>query len=212
MDNLFGSDLHHQIKNELNLIDKDWNIPSEFPDLTGHKEIAVDLETKDPNIKTLGPGWARNDGHIIGVAVAAGEDKWYFPMRHQNGHNLDAKMVLKWINRQLSIPDMNIIMHNATYDAGWLRAEGVEIKGNIIDTENRWSFGLDAMARDYAGIRKDEKLLKAAAEAWGIDPKAEMWQLPPMYVGAYAEQDALATLKLWQSLRIELEKQDLWSI
>ncbi|MCP4453022.1 MAG: hypothetical protein GY809_16290, partial [Planctomycetes bacterium] len=214
------SDLHHQIKNELNLIDKDWNIPSEFPDLTGHKEIAVDLETKDPNIKTLGPGWARKDGHIIGVAVAAGEDKWYFPMRHQNGHNLDAKMVLKWINRQLSVPDMNIIMHNATYDAGWLRAEGVEVKGNIIDTmitgalvdENRWSFGLDAMARDYAGIRKDEKLLKAAAEAWGIDPKAEMWQLPPMYVGAYAEQDALATLKLWQSLRIELEKQDLWSI
>jgi len=220
MDNLFGSDLQHQFKNELNLIDKNWNIPSEYPDLTGHKEIAVDLETKDPNIKTLGPGWARKDGHIIGVAVAAGDEKWYFPMRHQNGHNLDARMVLKWINRQLSVPDMNIIMHNATYDAGWLRAEGVEIKGNIIDTmitgalvdENRWSFGLDAMARDYAGIRKDEKLLKAAAEAWGIDPKAEMWQLPPMYVGSYAEQDALATLKLWQSLRIQLEKQDLWSI
>ena len=32
--NLFGSALHHQIKGELDLIDKDWNIPPEFPDLT----------------------------------------------------------------------------------------------------------------------------------------------------------------------------------
>ena len=53
---LFGSALHHQIKNELDLIDADWNIPPEYPDLTGYREVAVDLETYDPNIKTLGPG------------------------------------------------------------------------------------------------------------------------------------------------------------
>ena len=219
-DNLFGSALHHQFKGEMDMIDSDWNIPPEFPDLTGYKEVAVDLETKDPNIKNLGPGWARKDGHIIGIAVAAGEYKGYFPMRHENGHNLDPKMTLKWIKKQMSVPEMDVVMHNATYDAGWLRAEGVEIKGRIIDTmitgalvdENRWSFGLDAMARDYAGIRKDEKMLKAAAAAWGIDPKAEMWQLPPMYVGAYAERDAVATLQLWQALKIQLEEQHLWSI
>ena len=220
MTNLFGSALHHQIKNELNLIETDWNIPSGFPDLTGYNEVAVDLETYDPNIKTLGPGWARKDGHIIGIAVAAGEYKGYFPMRHENGHNLDAKMVIKWIKKQMSIPEMKVIMHNATYDAGWLRAEGVEIKGEIIDTmitgalvdENRWSFGLDAMARDYIQMRKQEKLLQAAAKEWGVDPKSGMYKLPPKYVGAYAEQDAVATLQLWQALKIELEKQDLWSI
>jgi len=218
--NLFGSALHHQIKGELDLIDKDWNIPPEYPDLTGYKDVAVDLETYDPNIKTLGPGWARKDGHIIGIAVAAGEYKGYFPIRHENSHNLDPKFTLKWLKKQMAVPDMNVIMHNATYDAGWMRAEGIEIQGRIIDTmitgalvdENRWSFGLDAMARDYAGIRKDEKLLKAAAKAWGIDPKAEMWQLPPMYVGAYAERDAVATLKLWQALKVELEDQELWGI
>ncbi len=217
---MFGSDLHHEFKGELNLVDKDWNIPTEFPDLTGYKEVAVDLETKDPNIKTLGPGWSRKDGHIIGIAVAAGEYQGYFPIRHENGHNLDAKIAMRWLGQQMAVPDMHVIMHNATYDAGWMRAEGVEIKGKIIDTmitgalvdENRWSFGLDAMARDYAGIRKDEKLLKAAAKAWGIDPKAEMWQLPPMYVGAYAERDAVATLKLWQALKVELEDQELWGI
>ena len=218
--NLFGSDLHHQIKGELDLIDKDWNIPPEYPDLTGYKDVAVDLETYDPNIKTLGPGWARNDGHIIGVAVAAGEYKGYFPIRHENAHNLDPKFTLKWLKKQMAVPDMNVIMHNATYDAGWMRAEGIEIQGRIIDTmitgalvdENRWSFGLDAMARDFVQLRKDEKLLQAAAKEWGVDPKAEMYKLPPKYVGSYAEQDAVATLKLWEALKIQLEEQELWHI
>ena len=218
--NLFGSDLHHQIKGELDLIDKDWNIPPEYPDLTGYKDVAVDLETYDPNIKTLGPGWARNDGHIIGVAVAAGEYKGYFPIRHENAHNLDPKFTLKWLKKQMAVPEMNVIMHNATYDAGWMRAEGIEIQGRIIDTmitgalvdENRWSFGLDAMARDFVQLRKDEKLLQAAAKEWGVDPKAEMYKLPPKYVGSYAEQDAVATLKLWEALKIQLEEQELWHI
>ncbi len=218
--NLFGSDLHHQIKNELDLIDADWNIPPEYPDLTGYSEVAVDLETYDPNIKTLGPGWARKDGHIIGIAVAAGEYKGYFPIRHENSHNLDPKFTLRWLKKQMSVPDMNVIMHNATYDAGWMRAEGIEIKGRIIDTmitgalvnENRWSFGLDAMARDYVSLRKNERLLQAAAKEWGVDPKSGMYKLPPKYVGAYAEQDAVATLKLWQALKVKLEEEELWHI
>ncbi len=37
----------------------DWTPPSELPDITDRDEIAIDLETRDPNLKTLGPGWAR---------------------------------------------------------------------------------------------------------------------------------------------------------
>ena len=214
------SDLTFHIKGEMDIIEEDWNIPTEYPDLTGYKEVAVDLETKDPNLTTLGPGWARNDGHIIGIAVAAGEYKGYFPIRHENGHNLDPRITMKWIKKQMSVPEMNVIMHNATYDAGWLRAEGVEIKGRIIDTmvtgalvdENRWSFGLDAMARDYAGIRKDEKLLKAAALDRGLNPKSEMYKLPPRFVGGYAEMDAVATLALWQALKVLIDKDELWDV
>lgn len=55
-DNLFSStnDKDYQIKNEMDLIEHDWNIPPEFPDLRHCKELAVDLETCDPNLKTLG--------------------------------------------------------------------------------------------------------------------------------------------------------------
>ena len=34
----------------------EWLPPQDFPDLSDHKEIAIDLETKDPNLKTMGSG------------------------------------------------------------------------------------------------------------------------------------------------------------
>jgi hypothetical protein len=79
-------DYYHRY--DADIIDKPWNIPTEFPDLAKYKQIAVDLETCDPNIKTFGPGWPRKDGFIVGIAVAAGDYYGYFPIRHQNGHNL----------------------------------------------------------------------------------------------------------------------------
>jgi DNA polymerase I-like protein with 3'-5' exonuclease and polymerase domains len=194
--------------------------PSEYPDLTKYPQIAIDLETCDPHLTTLGPGWARKDGFIVGIAVAAGDQAWYFPIRHQNGHNLDPKMTLKWFAKQMATPHIDKIMHNATYDAGWLRAEGVNVQGRIIDTmvaaplidENRFSYSLNNLGRDYIDMRKDEKMLRAAAKDWGIDPKADMWRLPASYVGAYAEQDAFMTLKLWDRLKTEISGQDLTHI
>ena len=197
-----------------------WNIPVDFPDLTHHKQIAIDLETCDPNLMTLGPGWVRKDGYIVGIAVAAGDWEGYFPIRHANGHNMDARIALKWLQKQMATPHIDKIMHNATYDLGWLRAEGIKVEGRIIDTmitgavvdENRWSYSLNNLGRDYLDERKDEKLLRVAAAEWGLDPKAEMYKLPPEFVGRYAEQDAGMTLRLWERLKIELEKQDLWNI
>ena len=201
-------------------LEPDWNIPPEFPDLTKYPQIAIDLETCDPNLTTMGPGWARKDGFVVGIAVAAGDNAWYFPIRHENGHNMDPKMTLKWLRKQMATPHIDKLMHNATYDTGWLLAEGVEVQGRIIDTmvaapvidENRWSYSLNNLGRDYIDMRKDEKMLRAAAKDWGIDPKADMWRLPPSYVGAYAEQDALMTLKLWDRLKTEITSQELTHI
>ena len=42
----------------MDVLDVDWNIPPEFPDLRHCSQIAVDLETRDPSIG-IRTGWAR---------------------------------------------------------------------------------------------------------------------------------------------------------
>ena len=54
-------------------------------------------------------------------------------------------------------------------------------------------------------------MYEASAE-YGVNPKSEMWKLPPMYVGPYAEQDAAVTLKLWKVLQRKIIKEDLTDI
>ena len=52
----------------------EWVPPQTFPNLSEAKEIAIDLETCDPNMESYGPGWPRGDGFIVGYAVAV--DGW----------------------------------------------------------------------------------------------------------------------------------------
>jgi len=59
---------------------------------------------------------------------------------------------------------------------------------------------------------KDENILNAAAKEYGIDPKKDLWRLPAMFVGQYAERDAESTLKLWQRLETEMYQEELWDI
>jgi DNA polymerase I-like protein with 3'-5' exonuclease and polymerase domains len=68
------------------------------------------------------------------------------------------------------------------------------------------------LAKFYVGIGKNEKILEEAAKDYGVDPKAELYKLPAMYVGEYAERDAEATLKLWQRLNTELHNQELMDV
>ena len=200
-------------------VDSDWTPPQTLPDLSQHTTVSIDLETKDSNLLTLGPGWTRKDGYVIGVAVAAGDSAWYFPIAHKSG-NMSKNAVYKWLQKLCDDEKITKVFHNALYDLGWLRAEGIEVKGKIIDTmiaaplldENRKWYNLNSLARDYLGEFKDEKLLKSAAEEFGVDPKSGMWQLPPRYVGKYAEQDALITLKLWDNLSKKITQQECSSI
>jgi DNA polymerase I-like protein with 3'-5' exonuclease and polymerase domains len=197
----------------------DWVMPDGYPDLAKYKEVAIDLETKDPNLTTMGSGWARKDGHIIGVAVAVEGSQWYFPIRHEIGSNFDPMRTLHWLKEVVSV-DRDYIFHNAPYDVGWLLAEGVQIKGRICDTmvvaplldENRFSYALNAIGRDYLQERKSEADLREAAEAFGVNAKSEMYKLPAHYVGKYAEQDAGLTLRLWQYFKGLIIKEDISDI
>ena len=37
-------------------VQTEWDCPDTFPDLSGEKYIAIDLETKDPDLKARGSG------------------------------------------------------------------------------------------------------------------------------------------------------------
>jgi DNA polymerase I-like protein with 3'-5' exonuclease and polymerase domains len=197
----------------------EWVTPSEFPDLSHEDEIAIDLETRDENMKTLGTGWARRDGEIVGIAVAAGSFKGYYPVNHQGGGNLPRSKVFKWIQEVLKT-DAAKIMHNAQYDLGWIRSMGWEVKGTIIDTmvtaalvdENRRSYSLNNLSIEMLGEMKSETELKEEAAQRGLDAKAELWKMPAMAVGFYAEQDAVLTLKLWHHLKTFVKKEQLQTI
>ena len=197
----------------------DWVAPETFPNLSTAKEIAIDLETCDPHLESMGPGWPRNDGFIVGYAVAVDGWSGYYPVAHAGGGNLDKKRVEKWMADVLATP-ADKIMHNAAYDMGWLLSSGYKINGRILDTmiaaplldENRFSFSLNALGFDYLKEVKSEAGLKEAAGDFGVHPKKELWKLPAMYVGEYAEQDAALTLKLWQAFKIKLKQEDVESI
>ena len=197
----------------------EWVPPDRLPNLTQHTEIAIDLETRDPNLLTMGSGSVRRDGEVVGIAIAVEGWSGYFPIAHEGGGNMDRALVLDWFEELLQTPATKIF-HNAMYDVSWIRSMGFYINGGIIDTmiaaslidEMRFSYTLDSVGKDYIGMRKNEKLLQEAAKDWGINPKAEMWRLPAPFVGEYAEKDAEITLKLWHALQHEISKQDLWDV
>ena len=197
----------------------EWIAPETFPDLSKYDEIAIDLETKDPDLKTKGSASCRGIGDVVGIAVAVFNWSGYYPIAHENGPNMNRKQVLSWFEDVLKTPALKIF-HNAMYDMLWIRRLGLTVHGTIVDTmtiaslvnENRFRYDLNSVAKEYTGIGKNESALNMAAKEWGIDPKAEMYKLPAMYVGEYAEQDAAVTLALWQELKKEINLQDLHTI
>ena len=194
----------------------EWNIPTEFPDLRQVDEIAIDLETRDPDLIKKGSGAVVGNGEVIGIAVATSHYKGYFPIAHYGGGNMDRQKVLEWL-KDVLLADSIKIFHNAMYDVCWLRALGFKINGRIVDTmiaaavtdENRIRYDLNSLSWKYNGYGKNEAALAEAAAQWGIDPKSEMYKLPSLHVGSYAERDAVATYGLWQEMKKEILHQDL---
>jgi DNA polymerase I-like protein with 3'-5' exonuclease and polymerase domains len=208
---------------QMDLLKKDnkpeWTRPS-FPDVKGIQQVAIDLETHDPEIKNLGGGWATNKGFVVGVAISFEGFDGYFPVHHERGGNFSEEEVKKWLVK-LFKEDPIVICHNAVYDLGWLRRWGVEcnvtkvydtlIAAPLVD-ENRYSYSLDSLSKDYLGERKQGNLLEEFGKEHGFKAIEYMHMVPVEIAGIYAEQDTRLTLKLWEFLRVEIQKQGLTDI
>ena len=193
-----------------------WQLPR-FPDVKGITQVAIDLETYDPKIKDYGPGYATNNGYVVGVAVSFDGFDGYFPIKHERGANHSEQSVKNWL-KALFKEDPIVIFHNAIYDLGWLRQWGVECTcTKIYDTllaaplidENRFNYKLDSLAKDYLGERKESYLLEDFGKEHGFKAIENMHMVPSDIAGIYAEQDTRLTYRLWEYLRTEIQKQNL---
>ena len=181
--------------------------------------VAVDLETHDPELKKYGSGAIKNEGKVCGIAVAYQNKKFYLPIRHSDTQSNHApNQAWKVLNKKI-FQNKNItkVFHNAMYDVCWIRQEsGLMVQGPIVDTmiaasiidENRLSYSLDSLAKDYLKESKYKYDLKEkASEDLGIsDPMSNMHLLPYGLVRDYAEQDVSLTLRLWEIFKKKIDE------
>jgi DNA polymerase I-like protein with 3'-5' exonuclease and polymerase domains len=188
--------------------DTNWRAPTEFPRLDTCKVIALDTETKDPDLRTKGPGFFRGDAHVIGISVATDDRAWYFPMRHEvcPEQNLNPENVIAWAKDQLTRPGQLKVGAKIQYDLEGLAHEGVNVAGPFYDVqnaealidENRLQYNLDSLGRAYLGRGKEEAVLAQwVKDAYGnSNYREELWRSPPCLVGFYGEQDARMPLQI----------------
>jgi DNA polymerase I-like protein with 3'-5' exonuclease and polymerase domains len=200
---------------------------SRLPSWKGAKRIALDIETCDPQLTTLGPG-VRRDGFTVGVSFAFEDGpSFYLPFAHEGGDNLDKGKVIHYLKDQAKIFKGDLVTANGQYDLDYLAEDGVifnpkffrdvQIAEPILD-ENQFRYSLDAIAERHGLPGKHEEELKAACIAFGFpikkpnDTKKHLWKLPGRYVGFYAEQDASLPLKLLRRQERMIDEQNLWQI
>lgn len=191
--------------------DTGWAAPTSFPDLSRASVISLDCETYDPDLLTHGPGWARGRGHLVGVSIGAdGGGRWYFPLRHEvePEQNLDPEKVLSWLRDTLGNPHQPKVGANLLYDLGWLKQEGVHVRGELVDVQfaealldERADVNLETLGQKYLGEGKESNLLYDWCSKYYGGPangkqRANIYRSPPRLVGPYAESDADLPLRV----------------
>lgn len=200
-----------------------WKPPplDSLPSWAGCKRIGIDTETHDPLLKKLGPG-VRRGASIIGISFAIEDGpSFYLPVGHSED-NYPRHKVLQYLKDQLSVFKGDLVGANLGYDLDFLLEAGLDFSNvkrfldvQIADpliNELHFSYSLEAIAERWGAIGKDEAMLREAAEAYKVDPKKNMRELPARFVHKYATTDAEQPLKILRKQEREIDEQDLWDV
>ena len=191
------------------------------------KLIAIDTETYDPNLKTMGPGGFRKDGHVAGISISTDSGYTeYFPIGHEGGGNLNKTKVISFLLYIYS-KRKKLIFANAMYDVEWLysldkrltltrdhRIYDVQTIEHLID-ENKLKYSLDSLAKHYLRKSKYEvELAQAVLYKFGKRAKVKenLWRLHANEVSEYAKEDALLTLQIYQKQQERIKREEIESI
>mgnify|MGYP000580644120 FL=1 len=191
------------------------------------KLIAIDTETYDPNLKTMGPGGFRKDGHVAGISISTDSGYTeYFPIGHEGGGNLNKTKVISFL-LYIYQSRKKLIFANAMYDVEWLysldkrltltrdhRIYDVQTIEHLID-ENKLKYSLDSLAKHYLRKSKYEvELAQAVLYKFGKRAKVKenLWRLHANEVSEYAKEDALLTLQIYQKQQERIKREEIESI
>ena len=208
----------------------DWVRMTSPPRLDSAVRLAFDVETYDPSLTTMGSGWGRNDGRIVGVAIGAQDaagnlGSWYFPTSHAvfAEDNLPEKPVFEWLKGILETP-VEKVGANLTYDIGWLGEYNIKPAGPLHDVQfaealldNDALVALEVLSQKYLGFGKDTKLLYdwlKTAYPYQTDSKlrGDIYRAPASLVGKYAQSDVINPLLILQKQIPLLEAENLTTV
>jgi len=195
-----------------------------LPDLRRVGIFSLDIETKDEGIAAdRGSAWPWRGGFICGISIAWPEgnalNSGYIPIAHPNSECFAHANVAAWL-RDLFASDATAILHNASYDLGWICTEfGIPFPSpdRLHDTcaiaaavdENQRTLRLGDLCRwRKLDVGKDERILREACAAAGLIPKSRkkfipqehIWELPAAAAAGYATADAVATFRLHEDI------------
>lgn len=200
--------------------------PPKISDLPSWKDagrVSVDVETRDDQIKTLGPG-VRRGGYICGYSFAIEDGPaHYVPICHAGGDNVEnPKAAFQYLRDQAKIFTGDICGAGIQYDLDYLAEQKIifkrakwfrdcQVAEPLLD-ENQFSYSLDNIAIRRGLPGKDETMLRDAAQCYGVNHKDGLWKLPARYVAEYGIQDAKLPLQLLRRQEREIDEQNLWEV
>lgn len=195
---------------------------SSLPSWAGAKRVALDCETRDDELRALGPG-VRRGAYTVGWAFKIeGGPKHYLPIRHEGGGNLPVGEVLGYLKENLKNFKGEIVGANLSYDIDYALADGLQFNPDVkfrdiqiadpLIYELHRSYSLKNIAERLGVKGKEINTLFEAAAAVRVDPYSNIWRLPARYVGEYAENDVEAPLLIYEKQRRLIERNDLWQI
>lgn len=183
-----------------------WVAPAELPDFSVYpmeEHFGYDTETTSKDPLTA---------RVVGIAVCTPDHrKYYLPVGHRGGGNLDENSVKRWARASLAGRHLSIL--NAKYDVhvshNWgLDLEAIDakvhdpaFKAALLD-ENRRRFNLNTLSEDILGRSKSEV----------PGDKGDISDMAASEVGGYAEDDSELHLDLDLKQQKEIDDQDLTEV
>jgi DNA polymerase-1 len=187
----------------VHLVNDDQSLQNLVQHLNSAKVISFDTETTSTN---------QMRADLVGISLAVdSEEGWYIPVGHKAelGQQLPLKKVIDALQDPLTAAHIQKIGHNLKYDFVMLARNGLRPAPLTFDTmiaewlTNPTSHNLGL--KNLAWVRLDFRMTEITELIGTGRKQITMDQVQIEKVASYATMDAIAVIRLWPGLQVELK-------